>query len=107
MRWTYDSDVEALYVYLRDLPVTRQLSVDDRFVLDLADDGAVVGVEVLDAQAPWSPSELIGAAYLPAEDLRSLALIAGTWHQCAGWAPVGRAEAQPVVHTTDLAPVYA
>lgn len=107
MRWTYDSEVEALYVYLRDEPVLRQVSVEDRFVLDLSADGAVVGLEVLAAESPWSPQALIGVAYLAPQDLRSLDLLSKTWHLPVVWAPIGRVTSQPPLHANDEAPVYA
>ena len=50
MRIGYDSDVDALYIRLVDEPVevtTRHVSED--VAIDYAPDGAVVGIEVLDA----------------------------------------------------------
>jgi uncharacterized protein YuzE len=50
MRISYDSDVDALYIRLIDETIevtTRQVS--DDVAIDYAPDGAVVGIEVLDA----------------------------------------------------------
>jgi uncharacterized protein YuzE len=50
MRISYDSDVDALYIRLIDETVevtTRQVS--DDVAIDYAPDGAIVGIEVLDA----------------------------------------------------------
>ncbi len=50
MRISYDSEVDALYIRLIDETVevtTRQVSED--VAIDYAPDGAVVGIEVLDA----------------------------------------------------------
>jgi uncharacterized protein YuzE len=50
MRITYDAEVDALYIRLIDEAhevTTRQVSED--VAIDYAPDGAVVGIEVLDA----------------------------------------------------------
>jgi uncharacterized protein YuzE len=50
MRISYDSEVDALYIRLIDETVevtTRQVS--DDVAIDYAPDGAIVGIEVLDA----------------------------------------------------------
>jgi uncharacterized protein YuzE len=52
MKWTYDIDASALYVYLGDGEPDRQVETGDGIVLDIDVTGAPVGVEVL---APWSP----------------------------------------------------
>jgi uncharacterized protein YuzE len=43
----YDSEADAIYVYLSDLPVTRTNPLDDCSNIDLSQDGGVVGVEFL------------------------------------------------------------
>lgn len=43
----YDREADALYIQLRDGEVARTIEVDDSRILDLADDGTVVGIEVL------------------------------------------------------------
>ncbi|MGD0083566.1 MAG: DUF2283 domain-containing protein [Acidimicrobiales bacterium] len=50
MRWTYDVDARAAYIYLSDysLPVARQLVlVPGQLIVDVAEDGTPVGVELL------------------------------------------------------------
>jgi len=55
MKITYDPEVDALYIRLidEDVEVTTQ-RLSQRVALDIAPDGRVVGLEVLDA------SEVIG-----------------------------------------------
>ena len=43
----YDRDADALYIRLADGDVTRTVEVDDYRVLDMSDDGRVLGIEVL------------------------------------------------------------
>lgn len=46
---TYDSDADALYVYLqRSTPVARSVLVDEGRVVDLDESGGVVGIEILE-----------------------------------------------------------
>ncbi len=56
-RAEYDSDAGTLYIYLRDGAIFR---TEDReaeaYAVDLAEDGSVVGIEVLNlARAPGLP----------------------------------------------------
>jgi uncharacterized protein YuzE len=68
MRVTYDPEVDAAYLYLRE-PETRKGTVTSlpvagapgTIVLDFDTDGCLFGVEVLDA-SKLLPSELLEAA---------------------------------------------
>jgi len=60
MRFTYDDEVDALYVYLREGRATSSsLEVDAGRVLDLDDRGAPVGVEILGASRGVRLTDLI------------------------------------------------
>ncbi|MBI5283723.1 MAG: DUF2283 domain-containing protein [Chloroflexi bacterium] len=48
---TYDPDADVLYVQLRAGKVARTKSLDDFRLIDYSDDGAVVGIEFIDATA--------------------------------------------------------
>jgi uncharacterized protein YuzE len=52
---TYDREANALYVYLRDVAPVRQKVYADDVILDLAADGGLVGIEVLDPGADLTP----------------------------------------------------
>ena len=46
---TYSERADAVYVQLAEVEVARTKQLDDRRMIDLAQDGTVVGVEFLDA----------------------------------------------------------
>jgi uncharacterized protein YuzE len=47
MKVTYDSDADAMYIYLNEREVVRTVQVSDRVLVDLDDEGNLRGVEVL------------------------------------------------------------
>jgi uncharacterized protein YuzE len=47
MKVTYDSDADAMYIYLNEREVDRTVQVSDRVLVDLDDEGNLRGVEVL------------------------------------------------------------
>ena len=49
MKIEYSADVDALYVYLQEVEVARSEAPADGIVVDLDRNGAVVGIEILDA----------------------------------------------------------
>jgi len=57
MRWSYDTEARALYVYLRDEAADRQEELPDGGVVDVASSGAVVGIELI---GPWPWSAVTG-----------------------------------------------
>jgi len=69
MRITYDSEVDVLYIRLRDVPSRDSMDVEEDGVrVDLDDDGHIVGIELLDASERLSSKELSHVTY---EDLVS------------------------------------
>jgi uncharacterized protein YuzE len=54
MRWTYDLDAEALYVYLVDgVRPVRQVEMDDGAIFDVDLDGRPIGIEILSPTGGW------------------------------------------------------
>ena len=49
MRVTYDPRVDVLRIVLRDAPIAESDEDKPGVILDYADDGSVVGLEILDA----------------------------------------------------------
>ena len=47
IRLEYDRDVQALYVYLRDLPFAYNKELDARRIIDYAADNRPIGIEFL------------------------------------------------------------
>lgn len=51
MRFEYDKDVNALYIYLREIPdgaVARNIELQEGVYLDADEDGRTFGIEFLD-----------------------------------------------------------
>lgn len=55
MKITYDPDVDALYIELRDLPILKSVDYEEGVTLDLGEDDEPVGVEILDASQRQDP----------------------------------------------------
>lgn len=47
MRWTFDANAEAFYLYLTGRPVVRQTELAEGLIVDLDAEGAVVGIELI------------------------------------------------------------
>jgi uncharacterized protein YuzE len=59
VKYRYDEDADALYVRLRDESVARSVVVDEGRVIDLAENGEPVGIEITGASASVSLSDLV------------------------------------------------
>lgn len=46
-RAEYDREADAIYVYLRDNPVSNSVPIDDCRIIDYSADGGVIGIEFL------------------------------------------------------------
>ena len=51
MKFEYDKDDDALYVYFQEAEVSRSVEADEGVVIDCDARGVVVGIEILDASA--------------------------------------------------------
>lgn len=64
VRVTHNKDADALYIYLHeDMQVSRTRNLDGSRLIDYADDGEPIGIELLDV------SEGISLDGLPARDM--------------------------------------
>lgn len=63
MKITYDIEGDALYIELRGVSSAGVIEVEEGVVVDLDDEGHVVGIEVLDASERLSPEELSHVTY--------------------------------------------
>jgi uncharacterized protein YuzE len=59
MRLKYDLNVGALYIGLSDRAVARTRAVDDNTCIDLDENGAVVGIEVIAIGHPWPLEDVL------------------------------------------------
>ena len=51
MRITYDTKADAIYIGLKDGEFAKNREVDPGIVLDLGQDGELLGIEILDASS--------------------------------------------------------
>jgi uncharacterized protein YuzE len=68
MRWELDTEAGALYVYVSEAAVDHQEELPDGVIVDVAADGALVGIEVLGANAPWDAKAVVDRFALGDED---------------------------------------
>ena len=86
MRWTYDKEANALYIYLRDGASARQVETAAGLVADLDESGSVLGIEVVGPEEDWQLEAAF--AELPAlsrQDRNLLAFIAERWPAVDGF----------------------
>ena len=53
MKFNYDSEVDVLYIQLKDEDITESEEVRPGVVLDIGKDGNLVGIEILDASVKF------------------------------------------------------
>ncbi len=93
MRWTYDRDVDCLYVNIRDGTSVRQRHLSDAVIVDYDEAGEVLGIEVIGARTVWSPDDVADAVGLSDNDRAGLVSIAqrGWWRL----PPLGGTSGEP------------
>ena len=64
MKIEYSADEDALYVYLKEVEVSRSEDVDEGVVADYDARGDVAGIEVLDASSRIDVSDCEGVGRL-------------------------------------------
>lgn len=79
MRYTYDFEADALYLYLRQGSPRRQVEVGG-VTVDLDDDDQIVGVEVIGARLGWDAGPVIESQSLRPDEAEFL-------HYLAAWRP--------------------
>ena len=67
MKITYDSEVDALYIQLRDVKPSYGVDFEEGVTIDVDAQGHIVGLELLDA------SERLGKEHLHSVTLQNLA----------------------------------
>ncbi|MBI2872211.1 MAG: DUF2283 domain-containing protein [Chloroflexi bacterium] len=58
MQITYDTEADALYIKLKDGKFARNKEVEQGVILDLGANGALLGIEILEASSRFSPEDL-------------------------------------------------
>ena len=59
MKIEYSKTADALYVYFREAEVAKSTEIQEGVVIDFDSEEQIVGIEVLDASARLSPSDLV------------------------------------------------
>ena len=69
MKIEFSKDADALYIYFREIEVTRSQDIPDGVVVDFDDEGQIVGIEILDVSSRLSLADLsnVSIENLPAE----------------------------------------
>ncbi len=57
MKIEYSADIDALYVYFQEVEVATSAEPDDGILVDLDDQGEVVGIEFLDASERFESAD--------------------------------------------------
>jgi uncharacterized protein YuzE len=75
MRWTYDANADAFYLYLTGGTIVRQTELHEGLIADLDADGTVVGVEVIGGMRPIDVNGLqaLGLSELALQTLAAFA----------------------------------
>ncbi len=58
MKIEYDNDIDAIYIRLQEKHVTRTVEIEDGLNIDLDENGKLIGLEVLDATARYTMTDL-------------------------------------------------
>jgi uncharacterized protein YuzE len=72
MQLEYDLSVGALYIRLGDQPVVGTREVDSNTSVDLAEDGTVVGIEVISITHRWALPAILANCLIPDGERRQL-----------------------------------
>ena len=58
MKIEYDNNVDALYIRLQEKYVKRTIEIEEGLNIDLDENGKLIGLEVLDATARYTLTDL-------------------------------------------------
>ncbi len=58
MKVRYDKEVDAMYIYAEQGEIEYSEEVGEGVIVDVSQDGRVVGMEILDASEKFSPASL-------------------------------------------------
>jgi len=58
MKIEYSKQADALYIYLKETYVARSREIENGIIIDLDENGFLIGIEVLGVSEKLTPSEL-------------------------------------------------
>lgn len=90
MNYIYDPEADALYVSLIEGTVNHTVELDDGVVVDVAEDGTALGIDVMVPSGGWSADQIVSQFALGESAKGFLELLAHV-----GWPRLGARTAQP------------
>ncbi len=78
MRWSYDSEMDALYLWITAAPPAGQDELADGTIVDIDAAGELAGIEVLGLKRGWSPTPVIDRFGLGPDAAAAIVFVAGT-----------------------------
>jgi uncharacterized protein YuzE len=72
MQLEFDLDIGALYIRLGGQPVARTREAGRNAHVDLAEDGTLVGIEVISFAHPWPLDDILSQYRVPDAELRQI-----------------------------------
>jgi len=58
MKIEYSKDADALYVYFREMNVAKTREIEEGVMVDLDEQGHLIGIEIMDVSKRLTPQEL-------------------------------------------------
>ena len=58
MKVRYDKEVDAMYIYAEEGTAEYSEEIGEGVIVDVSEDGRIVGMEILDASEKFSPKSL-------------------------------------------------
>ncbi|MHB1535731.1 MAG: DUF2283 domain-containing protein [Acidimicrobiales bacterium] len=109
MRYRYDQDSDALYVYVTDGEVDHTEELVDGVILDVGADGSLAGIDVMVPSGGWDPSPIAERFQLSSPDSAFLSSLSqqATFVPGVNERPNLPAGARNVEVQQGPAPVYA
>lgn len=72
MRIDYDLDADAVYITLLDEQVAQTVEIEDLTMVDLTEDGRLIGIEVIGLSRAWALEEVLNRYEVSAFDAQQL-----------------------------------
>ncbi len=79
MNYSYDARADALYIRFQNTPSTRQVELPDGTIVDVGQDGSLIGIDVMNPGAGWEVAPVIAQWELPNSEAALLRAIASEW----------------------------
>jgi uncharacterized protein YuzE len=68
MNYVYDAEADALYIKVAEADVDRQVEMADGVIVDVATDGQLVGIDVMNPSSEWDVQAILDTFQLVPDD---------------------------------------